>query len=389
MEIGTFTHNLIARHSGNIAHHQHCNVWQMNKLIAIGILIVFAFFIYVFPYTMINPGELVEGHLDIKEKCFSCHSPFGGIPNEKCISCHKLSDIGKDATGMLNKIAGKEIISFHQNIPNQKCSSCHTDHKGVKPEMKISSVDHNILPQELVNQCIRCHLKPADKLHQSITTSCNGCHNTKAWNSVVAFNHDLIQNSDKQNCVTCHTPPTDNLHKHLSTNCSICHKTDGWKSSVVFNHNMIQDMERNNCRICHHAPGDSYHPLFKENCDQCHSTTKWLPSSFDHSLHFELDEQHNAACNTCHPNNNLANYTCYGCHEHSQNKIREEHTEHGIPNFSDCVACHRSGNEHDIKRNDIPAEELKQNEKNYPRKLKKTQEKDKKQQNHENEHDDD
>ncbi len=361
----------------------------MNKLIAIGIIIVFAFFIYKFPYTMINPGELVEGHLDIKEKCFSCHTPFGSIPNEKCISCHKLSDIGKDARGMLNEIPETEKIGFHQSIPNLKCSSCHMDHKGVKPGMPISSFDHNLLSNELVNQCGSCHNKPTDILHQSITTLCIGCHNTAAWNSVVAFNHDLIQGTDQQNCVTCHSQPTDNLHKRLSTNCKICHKNTGWKSPVLFNHDMIQGTERNNCAACHQAPGDSFHHLFKENCSHCHSTSKWLPSSFTHSMYFELDEQHKAVCNTCHANNKFDSYTCYGCHEHSQNKIREEHVEHGITNFSDCVACHQSGNEHDIRTNGRTSEKLNQNEKNKPPKQNDTHEKDKKKLNKGKEHDDD
>ena len=35
-------------------------------------------------------------------------------------------------------------------------------------------------------------------------------------------------------------------------------------------------------------------------------------------------------CVTCHVDNDYSNYTCYGCHEHSRSKIREEHVEEGI-----------------------------------------------------------
>jgi hypothetical protein len=41
--------------------------------------------------------------------------------------------------------------------------------------------------------------------------------------------------------------------------------------------------------------------------------------------------------------NDYTRYTCYGCHEHSRSKIREEHLEEGIYQYENCVECHRSG----------------------------------------------
>jgi len=43
-------------------------------------------------------------------------------------------------------------------------------------------------------------------------------------------------------------------------------------------------------------------------------------------------------------------YTCYGCHEHTPAKIRAEHEEEGIRDFSDCVQCHRSAQEEPRER---------------------------------------
>jgi hypothetical protein len=34
------------------------------------------------------------------------------------------------------------------------------------------------------------------------------------------------------------------------------------------------------------------------------------------------------------------------------NNIRGEHSEEGITNLNDCVKCHKSGNENDIRRNE-------------------------------------
>ena len=107
---------------------------------------------------------------------------------------------------------------------------------------------------------------------------------------------------------------------------------------------------------------DTFHHFFIYNCYKFHTTSKWKPSTFDHSNYFVLDKDHNAECTTCHANNNFKAYTCYGCHEHSESKIRAEHLEEGINNFSDCASCHKSGDEHDIRMNGRSSQELNQNE---------------------------
>jgi len=58
-----------------------------------------------------------------------------------------------------------------------------------------------------------------------------------------------------------------------------------------------------------------------------------------------LDRDHNATCATCHVNNDYKRYTCYGCHEHQPDKIRRKHVKEGIPEFDNCVKCHRSASE--------------------------------------------
>jgi hypothetical protein len=49
--------------------------------------------------------------------------------------------------------------------------------------------------------------------------------------------------------------------------------------------------------------------------------------------------------------NNFNIYTCYGCHEHSESKLKEEHNEEGIYNLNGCFTCHKSGNKHELKYN--------------------------------------
>lgn len=263
------------------------------------ILLVFGLVTFLtvqFPHSMISAGELAKGHQKLNNECLSCHKPFGGIANEKCISCHKLSDIGKETMGKQNKTL------FHEQLSSQKCSVCHSEHQGAFPENPLRGVKHELLSVAILNNCNTCHNKPTNALHTQISANCNSCHQTQSWKNTISFNHEMLLN-------------------------------------------------KNNCISCHQKPKDNYHSLINENCSKCHSTNKWIPSTFDHSAYFTLDQNHNASCNTCHSTNNFKSFTCFGCHEHSEQKIIAEHNEEGIYNITNCASCHKSGNEHEIKEN--------------------------------------
>lgn len=315
----------------------------MKNLIISGIVIVCVVLMYKYPHAMLNPGELTEGHQKLKDDCFSCHNPFWGIPNDKCIACHKPEDIDKSSRKLGESVPARKKIIFHQFIANHECVLCHTDHNGLKPEMSLDKFNHSVLPANM-----------------SI------------------------------NCGSCHDHPQDNLHKQLTNDCNSCHSIKGWKSSVIFKHDLIQGDQRNNCSSCHKSPDDSFHLQTKDNCNKCHSVDKWKPSTFDHSAYFELDKNHNDKCNTCHANSDFKSYTCYGCHEHSESKLMKKHNEHGISDFSNCVTCHRSGDEHDIRMNGTPDQKSKEKEPSFEKKNNGKQEKDKKEK-HEDKrkHDDD
>jgi len=269
----------------------------MNKVIVIVVVIVSVWLMAIYPHTMLNPGELVKGHQDIQYKCKSCHEPFWGISTEKCISCHKLAEIDKDTT------REGAAIHFHKGLKNQECTACHSDHKGIRPGDAITRIDHDMLAAEDLKQCNVCHEKPANKLHQLLSNSCVNCHTTKSWKTPGPFDHSKLQGPEKELCLSCHE-----------------------------------------------KPGDSFHVSLKDNCGKCHGTEKWKPSTFVHSSYYQLDKDHNVACNICHLNNNFKTYTCYGCHEHSESKLREEHEEEGIRDFRDCLKCHKSGSKHDINK---------------------------------------
>jgi hypothetical protein len=82
----------------------------------------------------------------------------------------------------------------------------------------------------------------------------------------------------------------------------------------------------------------------------CHGTERWSPATFAHDEHFRLDRDHDVECTTCHTTPDYRQYTCYGCHEHTPDDIRGRHAEEGITKLDDCVECHRSTDEHDLRR---------------------------------------
>ena len=289
----------------------------MKKLATIGFTIVCIWLMYEFPHAMINPGELVDGHKELNDKCASCHMPFLGAETNKCIECHKLSEIGKVPATPSELKSDKEKVYFHEYLEGQECTACHSDHNGSDPDSQVKRFDHGLLTAAVIDKC-------------------SNCHNIR----------------------------TDDLHKQVISDCKNCHNTNGWKREVTFKHEYIIESAKNNCVSCHENPEDDFHVNFGENCSQCHNTTKWVPSTFEHSSYFILDKDHNTTCITCHTVRDFKSYTCYGCHEHTQSNIMSKHLEEGITDLNNCVSCHRSANESENDGNENPGEKTNENESN-------------------------
>jgi hypothetical protein len=194
--------------------------------------------------------------------------------------------------------------------------------------------------------------------HRELETDCFACHAP-------------LRGATSERCTTCHKPedigrvstkaqplakPLTSVPFHqklTSQDCVACHSdhagTKRQRAQGRFQHSLLQPALREQCHTCHKTPADSLHRQISGNCGQCHSQNKWTPANFDHDKFFVLDRDHSAACVTCHLRNDYTRYTCYGCHEHTPANIRREHIEEGIRHFDNCVECHRSADEHDIK----------------------------------------
>lgn len=188
------------------------------------------------------------------------------------------------------------------------CFACHTPFIGSQPE-----------------KCVACH-----KVAEIGLVTSKGMPIGKEQKNV-AFHQKLLE----ADCVACHSD-----HKGVMA----------FRPISRFSHDLLEPALQEQCDSCHANPGDALHAKIKGNCAQCHSLAGWTPATFEHDEFFRFDRHHDTDCETCHMESDYSNYTCYGCHEHSRSKIREEHREEGIYDYENCVECHRSGDEDEAER---------------------------------------
>lgn len=199
-------------------------------------------------------------------------------------------------------------VAAHAELADD-CFACHTAFLGSPPE-----------------KCIQCHR--VDEIGKVTTTGIIIDKEDKN----VAFHQQLTE----QDCVACHSD-------HNGVNA--------FRPINQFSHELLSLDLRDQCESCHDNPTDDLHRKVKGNCAQCHNQDAWTPATFDHAQYFRFDRHHDTECETCHINNDYSQYSCYGCHEHSRSKIRNEHYEEGIRDYENCAECHRSGDEDEAKRN--------------------------------------
>jgi hypothetical protein len=272
-------------------------------------LVALVALVFVYPHLMISPGALVKGHEQLATDCFACHAPWRGAAATRCTECHAVADVGLKTTKGVPIPSRSIKVSFHQALLEQDCMACHSDHLGPKLTKRSR--------------------KP--------------------------FSHGLLKADVRDQCSSCHATPKDTVHRHVKVECSQCHASTAWRPAH-FEHRLLSAAQLDRCESCHNAPTDRLHRQIQGSCKSCHQTQAWKPATFDHDKYFVLDRDHEASCDTCHQNSDFSRYTCYGCHEHSQARVRAKHLEEGVRDFENCVKCHRDprvepgegeGGEHD------------------------------------------
>ena len=204
-------------------------------------------------------------------------------------------------------ISPGKLIDAHTELTTD-CFACHAPFTGSRPE-----------------KCIVCH--EVAKIGLETTTGLAIADERKS----VAFHQELVE----EDCVACHSD-----HRGVQA----------FRPIGQFSHELLKADTGEHCAGCHRKPGDALHQRLRGECSTCHTQEGWTPATFDHDPYFRFDRHHTTDCATCHVDDIYTSYTCYGCHEHSRSKIREEHVEEGIYDYENCAECHRSGDEDEAKR---------------------------------------
>lgn len=102
--------------------------------------------------------------------------------------------------------------------------------------------------------------------------------------------------------------------------------------------------EPHECSACHEEP-TVHAGQFGLNCSRCHTLQAWKPALLTrHTFLLDHGGEGPVSCQTCHTQT-YSEYTCYECHDHNPEQMREKHAEEDIFEFENCVECHPTGRE--------------------------------------------
>ncbi|RPJ43409.1 MAG: hypothetical protein EHM19_08775 [Candidatus Latescibacterota bacterium] len=185
--------------------------------------------------------------------------------------------------------------------------------------------------------CYACHQQDyegttePDHAGAGFPTDCSQCHTIAAWEGA-SFDHSffpLTGGHDGPTCSVCHA---GGVFDGTSTVCYACHQQD-YEGTTDPNHA---------------AAG------FPTDCSQCHSITTWDDADFDHDgMYFPIYSGSHRdkwdACSDCHIDaNDYSNFSCLGCHPHSdREKTDNDHDEepgYSYDSFA-CYGCHPTGDD--------------------------------------------
>jgi hypothetical protein len=313
----------------------------------------------------VSPGPLAAVHeaLDRPTLCFQCHSKrLQRAPlDAQCLSCHR--EVG----WMRARQRG-----LHARVADTPCAKCHPDHGGREfdliawEEGAAEKFDHRragwllegehaglecrachkpalmksgavpLMPRGdrarrwmgLERECASCHQDP----HRGeVGTTCERCHDQKAWAPATRFDHARSRY------------PLTGAHRDVK--CLQCHATP----ALVTGHDERgQPIPRwkpvpfQECSSCHRDPHAN---RFGPACARCHTTRAWKAidaRGFEHDrTRYPLRGAHaRVECATCHDpvrawGQKPAFARCGDCH-------RDAHggTATLAGKAVDCAACH-------------------------------------------------
>ena len=324
----------------------------LNMRNGVMMVVMFVFLgggLYVKSAGLLSPGPLsavskseepIEGyfsHAEFEKDCSHCHAPVHCLTDTRCQECHM--DVAHQRT---------TAEGLHGRLPGtSECQNCHVEHQGrdaMITSMAFANLDH----QALSGFSLALHQTDYAGAHMD----CQSCHAQEQF-SIGALD-----------CITCHVENDhDGMAEHIETysaKCVECHDgADRMQNFEHADHYMLEGAHVDaECAACHveqvysgltrfcadcHDAEPEHIELMGLECDRCHTATAWTPAPLTRHQ-FAIDHGELAAedCDACHVNT-YTEYTCYGCHDHTVDSIRQSHLPLGIVEYEQCAACHPTG----------------------------------------------
>lgn len=266
-----------------------------------------------------------------------------------CWRCHPGADVGDFARASTECIACHASDLARASVPDHQalgyvdaCERCH-----LPTSWQGAAFDHSTWPLTGAHRgadCAACH---ANGVFAGTPTDCAACH-LEDYQATTDPNH--VAAGFPTQCETCHTTSTwagalfDHSSwpltgAHTSVDCSACHLGGVYAGTPT------------DCAACHlddyAATTDPNHASagFPTSCEDCHSTSGWEGADFDHPFPIDSGAHKELDCADCHVSADYEMFSCMTCHEHSQQKMDDKHSEVGgyVYQAAACYACHPNG----------------------------------------------
>jgi len=252
----------------------------------------------------------------------------------------------------------EESVEYPHGGYRAECTLCHSP-DGWRPARVSEEFEHPSVP------LVGAHAQ----------TDCRSCHESLAFDQLdpacVACHQDVHQGELGIDCARCHTSRNfiessrmRRAHQltrfplrggHAVLDCDTCHPPTS-SGRMTYVNVQIE------CEACHldeyQATTNPDHATagFPTDCSRCHSGLVWQRvrlgnDAFNHDGPFfpifsGKHRGHWGSCSDCHANqNNYSVFTCLQCHEHSQTRMDDKHSDEPGYQYDSllCLSCHPQG----------------------------------------------
>ena len=263
----------------------------------------------------IKVRDLRRTYLGVSPDCANCHQDsHKGRLGSNCLQCHNFTEF-KDVAKFDHSKTRYPLSGLHAEVA---CNRCHT--MGPDQQPRYAGI--------AFHACGDCHTDP----HRgSFSETCESCHRTSGWRTVVMSRMARAFDHARTNYPL--------LGKHATVECDRCHAQGDFKKPLEFQ----------KCSDCHHQDphgGQFDHRVGGSECSNCHTVDGFKRSTFGLKAHaataYPLEGKHaTVPCGGCHiPKGRATVYKkkfqrCDDCHAdvHAGQFV-------SAPYFNLCDQCH-------------------------------------------------